>query len=139
VVRLIRAPISDTTTGGMRGGIAAAVADDPVRREVAGSGVVPAALLVLIVGLLLVALGSRGRLRRTAAVLLLPVSAAWVAFNGRIEGPVLLSLSRAHGVTASDLLAVVGVLVALAVLLRGRRPPQGVRPPRSPRIDSPDS
>jgi ABC-type uncharacterized transport system permease subunit len=55
------------------------------------------------------------------AALLLPVSAGWVAFNGRLEGPVLVPLTMSHGVTASDLLAVLGVVVALAVLVRERR------------------
>jgi amino acid permease len=104
------------------------VADDPIRREVAGTRVVPVAILMLLVALILVALGARGLVRRTAALLLLPVSAAWVAFNGRLEGPVLITFTPAHGVTVSDLLAVLGVLVSLAVLLVGRRSRDRVRP-----------
>jgi hypothetical protein len=92
-----------------------------MRSEATESGFVPVVLLVVVVGLLLLALGSRGPLRRAAAALLLPASAAWVLFNGPIEGPILLTLSRNHGVTVSDLLAVVGVVVAGAVLLRGDR------------------
>ena len=92
-----------------------------MRAEVTASGVVPVLLLVVLVGLTLVALRARGRRRRAAAALLLPVSAAWLLFNGPIEGPILLTLSTDHGVTVSDLLAVVAVLVALVVLLREDR------------------
>ena|SRR5918911_3990386 len=88
-----------------------------MRHDVGGSGVLPMALLVLLVALLLAALAFRGRPRRIAAVLLLPASASWVLFNGPIEGPVLVPLSAQHGVTLSDLLAVAGVLVGLGVLL----------------------
>ena len=92
-----------------------------MRSEATESGLVPVVLLVLIVGLLMAALRARGRPRRAAALLLLPVSAAWVLFNGPIEGPILLTISTSHGLTVSDLLAVVGVLVAGAVLLLGDR------------------
>jgi hypothetical protein len=89
-----------------------------MRSEATASGFVPVVLLVLLVGLLTAALGTRRRPRRVVAWLLLPASAAWVLFNGPIEGPILLTLSTDHGVTVSDLLAVVGVLVAGVVLLR---------------------
>ena len=92
-----------------------------MRSEATASGLVPVVLLVRIVGLLMAALRARGRPRRAAALLLLPVSAAWVLFNGPIEGPILLTISSSHGLTVSDLLAVVGVLVAGAVLLFGDR------------------
>ena len=92
-----------------------------MRSEATSSGLLPVVLLVLLVGLLLAALRARGRQRRAAALLLLPASAAWVLFNGPIEGPILLTLSTNHGVTVSDLLAVVGVLVACAVLLLRNR------------------
>jgi hypothetical protein len=114
VVRLIR----------IHSAAAVLVTDDRIRHEVAGTRVVPVTLLVLLVALLLVALRARGRVRRAVAVLLLPVSAGWVAFNGRLEGPVLISFSQAHGMTASDLLAVLGVLTSAALLvseLRRRR------------------
>ena len=92
-----------------------------MRAEATASGVVPVVLLVVLVGLTLVALRARGRAGRAAAVLLLPMAAAWVLFNGPLEGAVLLTLTRDHGLTVSDLLAVVAVLVALVVLLRRRR------------------
>ena len=92
-----------------------------MRTEATSSGLLPVVLLVLLVGLLMATLRARGRPRRTAALLLLPASAAWVLFNGPIEGPILLRLSTTHGLTVSDLLAVVGVLVAGVVLLLGDR------------------
>ena len=92
-----------------------------MRTEATASGIVPVVLLVVLVGLILAALRARGRRQRVAAVLLLPVAAAWVLFNGPIEGPILLTLSTDHGLTVSDLLAVVAVLVAVAVLVRRRR------------------
>jgi hypothetical protein len=92
-----------------------------VRSEATSSGLLPVVLLVLLVGLLLATLQTRGRPRRAAALLLLPASAAWVLFNGPIEGPILLTLSANHGVTVSDLLAVAGVLVAGVVLMLGDR------------------
>ena len=92
-----------------------------MRDEATASGLLPVVLLVLIVGLLLAALRARGWRRRAVALLLLPASAAWVLFNGPIEGPILLTLSKNHGLTVSDLLAVVGVLVAGAALVLGDR------------------
>ena len=92
-----------------------------MREEITSSGVLPVALLVVLVTLLLVALRSRGLLRRSAALLLVPTSVAWVLFNGPLEGPVLLTLTRSNGVTVADLLAVVGILVAVAVLWRRPR------------------
>jgi uncharacterized membrane protein HdeD (DUF308 family) len=99
--------------------------EDHLRSQVTASGVVPVVVLVVLVGLLLAALGAfalPGRWRRLAAVLLVPVSAAWVVFNGPIEGPILLTFTKDHGVTVSDLLGVLGLAVALVVLRRGRRP-----------------
>ncbi len=89
-----------------------------MRAEIASSGLVPVVLLVMLVALLIGTLRIRGPARRATAVLLVPVSFAWVLFNGPLEGPVLLDLSRNHGVTVADLLAVMGVLVAGAVLVR---------------------
>ncbi len=94
------------------------------RAETVQSGLVPVVLLVTLVALLLTALIARSRLRRAAAVLLLPAGVAWVLFNGPLEGAVLLTLTSSHGVTTSDLLAVVAVVVAVAVLTgRLRRGP----------------
>jgi hypothetical protein len=109
VVRLI-APVTGPVLGQER-----------IREEVTASGVVPVVLLVVLIGLLLAALGALGRghgVRRAAAVLLLPASLAWVLFNGPIEGAVLLTVTRSHGLTVSDLLGVLGTAVAVTVLVR---------------------
>ncbi|HEY5853077.1 MAG TPA: hypothetical protein VIW24_03240 [Aldersonia sp.] len=60
---------------------------------------------------------------RLAAATVLVVSVLWVLFNGPIEGNVLLVLSPGrHGITESDLLAVIGVGIgARALILSGRR------------------
>ena len=92
-----------------------------MRAHATASGVVPVVLLVVLVALTLATLGARGRPRRIAAVLLLPAAVAWVLFNGPIEGPILMTFSENHGLTVSDLLAVVAVVVALTVLLRRDR------------------
>lgn len=118
------------------GAAAALGTDDRIRHEVAGTRVVPVTLLVLLVVLLLAAGRTRGRPRRVVAALLLPVSLGWVVFNGRLEGPVLITLSQSHGVTASDLLAVLGVVVALVVLVLERRPrKRSGPPPAAPRVE----
>lgn len=104
--------------------IAGAAQQDGIRTEVTASGVVPVVLLLVLVALLLAALGLLGRdrrVRRAAAVLLLPASVAWVLFNGPLEGPVLLTFSHDHGLTVSDLLGVVGVAVGVALLAWRRR------------------
>lgn len=60
---------------------------------------------------------------RAAAVVVLVASVLWVLFNGPIEGHVLVVLSPGrHGITESDLLAVVGAGVgAWALALTSRR------------------
>ncbi|MCF3939330.1 MULTISPECIES: hypothetical protein [Gordonia] len=55
-----------------------------------------------------------------AAIALVVVSGMWVVGNGPIEGRVLWSYSRAHGVTESDLLSVIGVIIAAITLWRAR-------------------
>jgi hypothetical protein len=130
VVRLIHVLVTGTITSWAAGGIADAVADDPIRREVAGTRSVPLTILLLLVALILAALRARGRARRAVAVLLLPVSGAWITFNGRFEGPILITFSSSHGMTVSDLLAVLGVLVAAGVLVLDRRRRRRPGPPR---------
>jgi hypothetical protein len=43
---------------------------------------------------------------RWSALALVPVSFAWLLFNGPIEGPTLVVISSSHGITLSDLLSV---------------------------------
>ena len=44
---------------------------------------------------------------RWSALALIPLSFAWVLFNGPLEGPTLIVVSWSHGVTVSDLFSVV--------------------------------
>jgi hypothetical protein len=70
-----------------------------------------AALLIAIAATLI---------RRTMppAWLLLALSGIWLPSNSTLEGPILVPLSRSHGVTLADLLSVVGAVVAGTVLIR---------------------
>lgn len=79
-----------------------------LRREVYAE---PGLALLLLLALIICALRAiRGD--RLAAVALVPLSLAWVLFNGPLEGPTLLTLSWSHGITASDLVSVAGLLIA---------------------------
>lgn len=55
-----------------------------------------------------------------AAVTLVVVSGMWAVGNGPIEGRVLWTYSRAHGITESDLLSVLGVVIAAITVWRAR-------------------
>lgn len=71
----------------------------------------PALSMLLLIALLLCAVRAlRGD--RFAALVLVPLSFGWVLFNGLFEGPTLVALSWSHGVTASDLIALVTLLIA---------------------------
>ena len=62
--------------------------------------------------------------RRVVAALLVVLAVVWLFVNRPVEGPTLLVLSRNHGITAADLLSVLLVLVAVALVVprRARRP-----------------
>jgi hypothetical protein len=51
-------------------------------------------------------------------VVLVLLCGLWLLVNKPLEGPVLLVLTRGHGVTLSDLLAVAGVVLAGVLLSR---------------------
>lgn len=60
---------------------------------------------------------------RAAAWLLVVCSAVWLPLNnGHMEGPVLLTVSRDHGLTFADLAAYGGWAIAAWTLYRVRRP-----------------
>ena len=73
--------------------------------------------LILVVALLLMAMVVSGVLAFTtvwAALVLLLLSGVWIGLDQGFEGPVLLTLvPRRHGVTAADLVGVLGAAVAL--------------------------
>jgi hypothetical protein len=68
---------------------------------------------------LLLCLGATA-IRRTAlpAAGLLVFSALWLPADSRMEGPVLIVLGYANGITLADLLAVLGAAIAGIVLIR---------------------
>ena len=79
------------------------------------------ALLLLVVLLGCAYRAVRGD--RLAALFLVPLSFAWILFNGPFEGPTLFVISWSHGVTASDLISVACLLIAawrLGPVLLGR-------------------
>lgn len=70
----------------------------------------------MLVGLVLVALvllaAVSGQSGLVGAVALAVVSALWFLVNGSAEGPVLLTFTRHHGLTATDLAGLAGLGVA---------------------------
>ncbi len=58
--------------------------------------------------------------RHLAAAILVLLAVGWALINGPVEGPVLWSLTPAHGFTVADLASVAAVMVA-AVLVWPRR------------------
>jgi hypothetical protein len=69
-------------------------------------------LALLVLGLLVLAAVLAIRGDRLMALALIPLSLVWLVVDNAFEGPVLLALSWSHGVTASDLLSVVGLGIA---------------------------
>ncbi|WP_338325460.1 hypothetical protein [Prescottella subtropica] len=63
--------------------------------------------LLLVVGAWCLA-----RPSRPAAVCLVVLAVVWVLVNGPIEGHILWTLTPEHGVTVSDLLSVIAIVVA---------------------------
>ncbi len=58
---------------------------------------------------------------RHASVIVLITAAAWPLVNGRLEGPVLWTVGRGHGLALSDLLTPLALAaVAVRVVVRRR-------------------
>ncbi len=55
-----------------------------------------------------------------AAAVLAVLSVAWVLGNGPIEGRVLVSFTLSHGFTESDILSILGVVIAAVTFVRTR-------------------
>ena len=66
---------------------------------------------VVLVGLVLTA-GLSGRYRMGGVVALAGMSLLWLVVNGPMEGPVLLTVTAAHGVTGADLAGLAGLALA---------------------------
>jgi len=55
-----------------------------------------------------------------AAGALAAVSVAWFMWNGPVEGRVLISVNINHGFTESDILSILGVVIAAVTFVRTR-------------------
>ena len=66
---------------------------------------------VVLVGLVLTA-GLSGRFGMAGVVALTATSLLWLVVNGPMEGPVLLTVTAAHGVTGADLAGLAGLALA---------------------------
>jgi hypothetical protein len=77
---------------------------------------------MLVAVLVLLALGGTVLLCRRGTLLwpivLIVLCGLWLLVNKPLEGPVLVVISRDHGITLSDLLAVAGVAFAAVQLYR---------------------
>ena len=80
-------------------------------------------LAALVLVALVLAAGLSGRSGMAGAVALAATSIVWLVVNGPMEGPVLVSFTRNHGITGGDLAGFAGLVLAasrLAVLRRWR-------------------
>jgi hypothetical protein len=80
------------------------------------------AAVVLVVLVLAAGLGPRRGV--AGAVVLAAVAVLWLLVNGPMEGPVLWSVTRRHGLTGGDLAGLAGLALAayrLVGALRGSR------------------
>ncbi|HEX2804857.1 MAG TPA: hypothetical protein VHN80_01635 [Kineosporiaceae bacterium] len=77
----------------------------PVQRMRNVAAQTPGLPLLLLAALIFLAIRTlRGD--RWSALALVPLSLAWLVFNGPLEGPILLVISSSHGITLSDLFSV---------------------------------
>ena len=63
-----------------------------------------------------------GRLRGAAAVVVVSVGLLWMLVNRPVEGPILFTVARTHGMTVADIPSVVLFLVAAWIVRPRRRP-----------------
>lgn len=77
--------------------------------------------LVIMNLLFVTATWSLARPSVRASVLLVLVAVAWVLWNEPIEGRVIYFITIQHGVTESDVLSVIAVLIAVVGVWRVRR------------------
>jgi hypothetical protein len=69
-------------------------------------------LAALVLAALVLAAGMSGRYGRRGALALALLSVVWLFVNGPMEGPVLLIVTRGHGVTGGDLAGLAGLAIA---------------------------
>src|SRR3954453_14987155 len=78
-------------------------------------------LVALVLAALVLAAGLTGRYGMTGAVTLAAISLAWLVVNGPMEGPVLLVVTRGHGLTGGDLAGLAGLGLAMFQGTRAHR------------------
>ncbi len=69
-------------------------------------------LAALVLAALLLTAGIGGAFRLPGVAVLAALSLLWLVVIGPMEGPVLLSLTRSHGLTGADLTGLVGLGLA---------------------------
>ena len=78
-------------------------------------------LLISVVPLLRAAPSAHGaRLRGAAAVVVVSVGVLWMLVNHPVEGPILFTVARTHGMTVADIPSVVLFVVAGVIALPSR-------------------
>jgi hypothetical protein len=78
-------------------------------------------LAALVLTALVLAAGLSGRFGARGALGLAAVSVLWFVVNGPMEGPVIVVLTRGHGLTGGDLAGLAGLGLAVWRVVRGRR------------------
>ena len=74
----------------------------------------------MVLALLVGAAFAAGRWPRNGAIALLVASLLWLGSNKGVEGPVIFELTMERGMVAADLAALVGLVIAGALLWRHR-------------------
>jgi hypothetical protein len=86
-------------------------------------------LAALALAALVLAAGMSGSYGRRGAVALALLSVLWFVVNGPMEGPTLLVVTRAHGLTAADLAGLAGLGLAGWQVLATRNGRRGAAAP----------
>lgn len=74
---------------------------------------VPHVLPALILAAMVILAGTSNRWGRPGAIVLALLSIGWLLTNQKMEGPTLLSFTRAHGFTGGDLAGLAGLVIAV--------------------------
>jgi hypothetical protein len=91
-------------------------------------------MTTLALGAVMLAAAGLGYARsRVAAVLLVVLSAFWIAVSVRPEGPILWSITPDHGVVLADLWGLLGLIVGVVLVVRGPARARGRQRPRAGR------
>jgi hypothetical protein len=86
-------------------------------------------LAALVLAALVLAAGLSGSSGWRGAIALAVLSVLWLILNGPMEGPVLLVVTRGHGVTGGDLAGLAGLAIAFVRVLATRARTRGATAP----------